>query len=135
MDPGVDAGVPWIQGQAPVYTGAFRDNIRAFLKEYGTPVVDLGLPLVSCWNVELRSQQSDVRLQVYEERLHDQSPSFCDPCRIIGEFLNHTPRVKHRFTQLAHACQGLLQLELWSSFNRCAQSHPGFAPLLVLMAI
>ncbi|EIE21728.1 hypothetical protein COCSUDRAFT_47922 [Coccomyxa subellipsoidea C-169] len=84
MDPGVDAGVPWIQGQAPVYTGAFRDNIRAFLKEYGTPVVDLGLPLVSCWNVELRSQQSDVRLQVYEERLHDQSPSFCDPCRIIG---------------------------------------------------
>ncbi|BDA47154.1 probable PHD finger protein MALE MEIOCYTE DEATH 1 [Coccomyxa sp. Obi] len=84
MDRGTDVGVPWIQGDLPIYTGAFRDNVRVFLKDYGTPVVDLGLPLVSCWNVELRRQQSSVHLQVYEERLNDHSPSYCDPCRIIG---------------------------------------------------
>ncbi|CAL8471780.1 g11322 [Coccomyxa elongata] len=84
MDRGTDAGVPWIQGDQTTYTGAFRDNIRAFLKDFGTPVADLGLPLVSCWNVDLRSQQSTIHLQVYEERLNDHSPAFCDPCRIIG---------------------------------------------------
>ena len=87
MDPSAGTGIPWIQGESPVYTGAFRDNVRAFLKDYGTPVVDLGLPLVSCWNVDLRCQQSNVRLQVFEERLNDSSPAFCDPCRIIGELI------------------------------------------------
>ncbi len=90
MDLGTDTGVPWIQGDLQTYKGAFRDNVRVFLKEFGTPVVDLGLPLVSCWNVELRSQQSTVQLQVYEERLNDQSPSFCDPCRIIGGCTQHS---------------------------------------------
>ena len=90
MDRGTDAGVPWIQGEHTTYTGAFRDNIRAFLKDFGTPVADLGLPLVSCWNVELRSQQSTIQLQVYEERLNDHCPSFCDPCRIIGVWTKHS---------------------------------------------
>lgn len=86
MEFGVDAGIPWIQGNVPIYTGALRDNIRAFLRDFAAPVAELGLPLVSCWNVELRSQHSNVVLQIFEERLDESSPAFCDPCRIIGAF-------------------------------------------------
>ena len=77
-------GTPWLRGSAPLYTGAFRDNVRAFLTAHGTPVEDLGQPNVSCWMVHLQGHDTTLRLYVYEEELDVARPAVCDACRIIG---------------------------------------------------
>ena len=75
---------PWVIGGVPPYTGAFRDNVRAFLTAHGTAVEDVGQPSVSCWLVHLEGDHSTGRLYVYEEELDVERPAVCDACRIIG---------------------------------------------------
>ncbi len=75
---------PWLNDDVQAFPGAFRDNIEAFLRDHAAPVSGLELPNVSAWTVSLRSGDTSVRLQIYEERINEQKPIFCDSCRIIG---------------------------------------------------
>lgn len=85
MPDDVSNSTPWLGGSVLPYTGAFRDNVRAFLTAHGTPVEDVGQPNVSCWMVPLQGDDSTIRLYIYQEELDVERPAVCDACRIIGE--------------------------------------------------
>ena len=76
---------PWLTDDVRTFPGAFRDNIKAFLRDHAAPVPGLDLPHVSAWTAQLRCRDTNVRLQIYEEQISEQKPVFCDSCRIIGE--------------------------------------------------
>ncbi len=83
---------PWLSDEVQVFPGAFRDNIRAFLRDHAAPVSGLELPNVSAWTLSLRAGDTNVRLQIYEEQINEQKPVFCDSCRIIGGPCHHAHR-------------------------------------------
>jgi hypothetical protein len=85
MQQGLGDDIPWIPEASQPYVGAFRDNVREFLSAHGTPVPDLDQPRTSGWLVDLCGSRASVRLHIYEERVDEQSPTICDPCRIVGE--------------------------------------------------
>lgn len=80
---------PWIAEDIRPFSGALRDNIRTFLGDHAAPVPVLEVPNVSAWTALLRSGDTTLRLQIYEELLNEHKPVFCDPCRIIGGHPHH----------------------------------------------
>jgi hypothetical protein len=75
------------QGPAPllapglwVYSGSFRENVKAFLESQGREVA-LAVPHTRCWFVSL---SDGTQLQVYAEEVQKETV-VCDQCRIIGE--------------------------------------------------
>ena len=80
---------PWLQDEVQAFSGAFRDNIKAFLRDHAAPVPGLEVPHVSAWTALLRCKDASVRLHIYEEQLNEQNPVFCDSCRIIGKPCHH----------------------------------------------
>lgn len=80
------AGALWPAGDLAPYTGAFRGNVTAFLRDHATPVaLPIGLPNTAAWVVDLAGGGTGVRLHVYREtHADDAAAAVCDQCRIIG---------------------------------------------------
>ena len=80
-----DFEFPWLP-QAPVYSNAFRLNIRAFLAgPWARRVPIAGVHKASAYIVQLKSSAGTTLLHVYEERLNDKDGAVCDQCRCMGE--------------------------------------------------
>lgn len=76
---------PWL-GEPPVYSNAFRLNIRAFLAgPWSRRVPIAGVRKASAYIVQLQSAQGTTLLHVYEERLIEKDGAVCDQCRCMGE--------------------------------------------------
>jgi hypothetical protein len=70
----------------PVFVGAFRNNMQAFLEEFTTAWPGRPSPKV---NIALRTTilrcgPHQLPLRVYIERVRDERSAFCDQCRCIG---------------------------------------------------